>query len=92
MTSRENLLARWAHQVPGLDGDWDHWWLEGDGGLILVTGDLAELLSAVEAHYRKSLRLVVSRARHSPEGDSIQERGYNYVIADVLNDTYGWHN
>jgi len=93
MVRRQQLIARWTKQIPGLNGEWNHWWLEGDGGLVLITSSLSELLSAIEANYRRSLRLVVSRARHSPAGDSIPEPGYSHVVADFEKDAaLGWHD
>jgi hypothetical protein len=93
MVRREQLIARWTKRIPGLDGEWNHWWLEGDGGLVLVTSSLSELLNAIEANYGRALRLVVSRARHSPAGDLIPEPGYNHVVADFEKDAaLGWHD
>lgn len=92
MKHREKLIARWTNCVPGLDGPWDHWWLEGDGGLILVTSDISELLRAIEENYGKSLRLNVSRARRSPEGDSIREKA-DHIVSDFVEDgIYGWQD
>jgi hypothetical protein len=93
MPRREKLVTRWTDRIPGLDGEWDHWWLEGDGGLIIVTRSLAELLSAIDSHYGKSIRLMVTRARHTPEGDSVPEHGYNHLVADFAKDAAeGWHD
>ena len=93
MRHRKALIARWTNLIPALDGEWDHWWLEGDGGLLLVTRDLAELLAAVESHYGKSLRIEVSRARLTEAGDSVPERGYKHVVADFGKDSaLGWHD
>ena len=92
MNHRDALVARWTHRIPGLDTPWSHWWLEGDGGLILVTADMSELLDTIEVNYGKSLRLNVSRARHTPEGDSIRENA-NHIVADYAQDAvWGWHD
>ncbi len=92
MRHRKELITRWTNLIPGLDSHWDHWWLEGDGGLILVTSNLSELLKEIENNYGKSLKLNVSRAYHSSNGDSYREKR-EHIVADFAKDkAYGWHD
>jgi hypothetical protein len=91
MKYREKLIAIWTSAIPGLDGDWSHWWLEGDGGLILVTSDVVELLEAIERNYGKSLLLSVSRARHNADGDSVRDPEICHIANYAKDRLDGWH-
>ena len=91
MKYRERQIARWTNAIPGLDGEWSHWWLEGDGGLILVTSDLAEMLEAIESNYGASLILTVSRARHTSDGDSVRDTEICHIANYAQDRLDGWH-
>jgi hypothetical protein len=80
MDIQNERKKRWYNRIPGLSGEWNHWWLEGDGGLIIATSDLSELLRTIEEHYGKSLILTVYRAKHTPEGDSVSEKAAHVVV------------
>jgi len=91
MEYRRQQIARWEKCIPPLDGEWTLWWLEGDGGVLLITRDLRELLGKIEENYERNLRQIVYLAKNDSEGNAIRdERRYEVVNLEV-DAAYGWY-
>ena len=88
------MRNHWEMNIPGLDGEFTHWWLEGDGGLLLITDDLSELIDKIQEYYCKSLKLTIFPAFHNEHGDCIKEDKRKFGIADYqadrINNSYGY--
>ena len=76
----------WEKYIPELIQEYTHWWLEGDGGLLIVTNDLTELLDIIEANYGKSLIMYVYRAYINDEGDAVMDHKFRALVSDYAED------
>ena len=76
----------WEKYIPELVGEYTHWWLEGDGGLLIVTNDLTELLDVIEANHGKLLIMYVYRAYINDEGDAVMNHKFRALVSDYAED------
>lgn len=79
------MRNHWEKRIPGLSGKYTHWWLEGYGGVLLVTDNLSELIDKINKYYCRSLKLSVSPAYHDESGDCIKGKS-DTVISEYKND------
>ena len=86
MKNTQEMRMHWEKHIPELSGSATHWWLEGDGGVILITNNLVELIDKIGDHYGKSLRQVIYMARHDDEGNAMISNTTKYVISDYAED------
>lgn len=86
MKVTNEMRRNWELRIPELGGKYTHWWLDGDGGVIIVTDDLKELLDAATNHHGKSLKIEVLRAYHNEDGDCIADTKFSYKLSDYVDD------
>jgi hypothetical protein len=70
---RERL--RWERALPALDGEWTHWWLEGDSALLAVLGsdDIASALEVIAKHHARGREIFAWRAKVDSFGEVVRE-------------------
>lgn len=86
MKITQEMRNHWEKYIPGLSGSASHWWLDGDGGVILITNNLTELIDKIGENYGKSLIQVIYMACHNEEGDAVICDETRHVIADYIED------
>ena len=71
----------WEQRLPSLAGDWTHWWVEGDGALIVVSDNLLQVLDSIESSSKTVDSIVAMRAKLDAGGEFVPERGYSFTIS-----------
>lgn len=79
------MRKHWEKYVPSLKGNFTHWWLESDGGVVIVTDDLSELLDKIQEYYCRSLKLKIYQAFHDDDGDCVRDKNA-FGISDYKSD------
>jgi hypothetical protein len=82
------LMRKWEQRFPDLAGEWTHWWIEGDGGLLqIVPGD--DLLGAVRVirdNHQRFTAIHAHRARIDSDGLPFRQVA-RFEIANRVNDS-----
>lgn len=83
MSEDEKTKRVWERRFPGLDDEWTHWWLEGDGALLAIVGasDLGAALKIVEKHHALGLDIFAYEAKLDSFGEVIRSERPGRVIA-----------
>ncbi len=82
----QEMKRHWEKHIPALFDSATHWWLEGDGGVILITNNLIELIDKIGNHYGESLLQVVYMASHDDEGNAFISNPTRFVVSDYAED------
>ncbi len=81
--SRQKLRDSWAKQFPDLSGEWDYWWIEGDGYcLAIIDGsNLAAAVEIVEDNWEKFDSIKAHKAK-KVDDDLIRREKNRCEISD----------
>jgi hypothetical protein len=73
----------WERRFPGLDDEWTHWWIEGDGALLAIVGasDLGAALQIVEKHHEQGMEIFAHVAKLDSFGEVVRGERPGRVIA-----------
>ncbi len=83
MTEISNQRREWELRFPGLDDEWTHWWMEGDGALLAIVGgaDLTAALDIVEKHFGQCAKIIVYLAQLDSFGEVVRDKAHRWEIA-----------
>ena len=81
------LTRKWEHQFPDLGGEWTHWWIEGDGGLLqIVLGeDLLGAVRVVRDNHQRFTAIHAHRARIDSDGRPFRQDARFEIAARAKN-------
>ena len=81
--ARQKLRNYWAKKFPGLDSEWTHWWIDGEGYCLGVIdgGNLVAAIDIVEDNWEEYAHIKFSKAKII-DGDLIRKDRHNDEVSN----------
>lgn len=86
--ANKKMIANWSNRFPDLNGEWTHWWIEGEEHCLGVVSSekLSEGVNLIIKNWKRYSSIYAYRAKRGEDGNPIFKSKHRVEISNYKND------